>query len=100
MKKLKLKQTNFANGDVLNRAQLKKIMGGYGSGSSPTGCVVYSITSDGLGNTTRTMVEEIDLGPNQTEIAGLAAEYYVQNNGGQYGYDCPDSNGNYQHTYS
>lgn len=97
MKKLKLSQADFAGVEVLSRSQLKKVMGGTGSG--PTGCVVYSIGTNSNGDTTRTMVEEIDLGPNQGETAQLAAEYYVQTTGGQYGYDCPDEDGNYEHMY-
>lgn len=33
MKKLKLNQTNFAGAEVLGRAELKKVMGGMGSGA-------------------------------------------------------------------
>ena len=35
MKKLKLDQQKFAGAEVLSRAQLRKVMGGEGSGNSP-----------------------------------------------------------------
>ena len=45
MKKLKLDQQKFAGAEVLSRAQLKKVMGGNGSGHNPN-CGETNPTAD------------------------------------------------------
>ncbi|MEE1945069.1 hypothetical protein VRU48_08120 [Pedobacter sp. KR3-3] len=87
--------------NLLSKAEMKQVAGGVaapgdgsGGGTTPEGCIVYSIkTVNGV--VERRFMDEYGT----AQEAQNKATEYATGSSTHYGYDCPDANGNYEHSY-
>jgi hypothetical protein len=84
-----MNKLEFKKRDLLSKAELKQIIGGVAASGGR--CMVYSIRANG--------VRVLEAMTDNASSANQEAAYWADKLDQRWGYDCPDSNGNYEHEY-